>query len=200
MIAGIKGKVIQKIIKSKDFLVIVEIASGIDYEIIVSSFLFSEISENNDIKLVTYFHVREDAQILFGFNNNTEKEIFIKLINVSGIGPKTAINILSVLTVEDLVKVINEGDVTKLCTVPGLGKKSAQKIIIEFQGKIDLLLNDSNVIAIPIIKDLEQALKGLGYKGTEYTQYLNLGKKIYESDKNIVLEKLIIEVLKGDKN
>ena len=91
----------------------------------------------SQLKLYTYFNVREDIQELYGFNNREEKSIFEKLITVSGIGPKVSMAILSVLTPTQLALAIVTDDIKTLCTAPGVGKKTAQRIVLELREKIN---------------------------------------------------------------
>ena len=133
MFAYIKGR-LEEVYPQK---VVVE-AGGIGYEIKVTQSLVSKLPEKgNMVKIYTYFNVREDAQELFGFLNREEKAIFEKLITVSGIGPKVAMGILSSLTPTQIALAIVTNDVKSLCTAPGVGKKTAQRLILELKEKID---------------------------------------------------------------
>lgn len=149
MIAALKG-----IVDSIDAPYIIVDVQGVGYKVLVPTTLLSSVSAGQTIKLFTYTHVREDILELFGFLQQQDLRVFEKLLGVSGIGPKTAMSVFSFGTHEDIIKAIFEGDVSFFSGVPRLGKKNAQKIIIELKGKLDL--------------DAEMAdLEGLGAKNGE---------------------------------
>jgi len=113
-------------------------ANGIGYQIFVPGLIMQRLpSKGNRIKLYTYMHLREDCQELYGFLEKEEKNIFEKLVTVSGVGPKAAMGILSTLTVSRLVIAIISGDKNTLCKAPGIGRKTAERIILELKDKID---------------------------------------------------------------
>jgi len=114
--------------------------NGIGYELIVSSLTTNNCgSIGDEIKLYTYLYVREDCMQLFGFHNKQEKEMFLSLTSVSGIGAKTAIQMLSSLTVPQLVNAIIIGDVKSIASIKGIGKKTAERIILELKNNINQL-------------------------------------------------------------
>lgn len=113
--------------------------NGIGYEISVSENLLNELpSIGNEVKIYTYLHVREDVMQLFGFLEKSDVEMFRLLITVSGIGPKGALGILSVLSSEDLRFAILAGDAKAISSAPGIGKKTAEKAILELKDKVKL--------------------------------------------------------------
>ena len=147
----------------------------------------------NNVKLLTYFHVTENSQNLFGFYHQDELEAFKLLINVSGIGPKSAISLLSSINPQDLKEKIVNGDVEMLTTISGIGPKTAQRMIIELKDKfIKSDINDGALVMTDIkskkIKDGLSALTSLGFSKiiAQKTIY-----SIYKKDKNISLEDLI---------
>lgn len=158
MIGSIKGKLIYK----RPYEIIVEV-NGIGYQIIVPLNTLSELPDiGKEIFLYTYTYVREDAIQLYGFLKNEEKKIFITLLGIAGIGPKMALNILSGITYESLYKAIENEDIDILCRIPGLGKKTAQRLILELRGKIP----HSEKIIDSVFNDALSALINLGYKRT----------------------------------
>ncbi|MDD2591251.1 MAG: Holliday junction branch migration protein RuvA [Erysipelotrichaceae bacterium] len=159
MIAFVKGKVFAYGIDH----VIIE-ANGIGYRI---NFTHADILElNKEMTIYTYQHVREDEISLFGFVSLDEYELFIKLISVKGLGPKTALNMLSVVKVEEMIKIIETEDVSQLKRLPGIGAKTASQIILDLKGKlIDTSKNTDEVINE--INETMTALKSLGYKNQE---------------------------------
>ncbi len=117
--------------------------NGIGYEIFVSSFCFESLrGVEEEIKLFTYFQVKEDGVCLFGFLNKEERNLFLKLITVSGVGPKGAMAILSGVSAQELVKIIAMQDSNALSKIKGVGKKTAERILVELKDKIDVLPMD----------------------------------------------------------
>lgn len=170
MIARLKGLVWEK---SPPNIVVLDV-HGVGYEVEVPISTFSVLpSTNQEASLYIQQIVREDANLLYGFASLDEKEAFRILIKVSGIGPKSAIVILSGLSVSELYEVIVSEDVTRLTRVPGIGKKTAERLIVELKDKIkslsggyanDLLSMDSGSNAV---NDAALALATLGYKSSD---------------------------------
>ncbi|MCT2537982.1 Holliday junction branch migration protein RuvA [Aquibacillus koreensis] len=189
MIAYIKGKL--ELINEQ--AVVVE-ANGVGYEIICANpFAFQDnIGEN--VLIYTYHHVREDAQILYGFKKSEEKVLFSKILNVSGIGPKGALSILGTSDVQGFVVAIEEEDEKFLTSFPGVGKKTARQMILDLKGKLPVLFNVTNFEgsneqnlfkqdANPqALEEASEALKSLGYSDREIKSILPALKK--ETDAN----------------
>jgi len=131
MIAYLKGKLVHK----EPTHVVVEV-NGIGYQVGISLHTFSEIKDREDIKLFTYLHVREDAHILFGFATESEKQMFQLLISVNGVGPSTALVVLSYLAPEELKSAILHENTAALQAVKGIGGKTAQRLILELRDKL----------------------------------------------------------------
>ena len=118
---------------------IVDIA-GVGYDVQIPVSTFSALADaGSEVKLRIHTHVREDALLLFGFFTEDEKTIFEKLISISGIGPKLAITVLSGLPTSDLVTAIRNGEVQRLVRIPGVGKKTAERMILELREKLDMV-------------------------------------------------------------
>src|SRR5437660_7753986 len=133
MIAFLRGKILEK----HPNQVIVETA-GVGYDVLIPISTFSSLPEaGSEVKLRIHTHVREDALALFGFLTGEEKTIFERLISVSGIGPKLAITVLSGLATPDLIHAIRNGAVDQLVRIPGAGKKTADRIILELKDKLE---------------------------------------------------------------
>ena len=171
MISFIKGTVVD-IEESK---IILE-CNGIGYNIFVPSSLVNSIGKTGkDIKVFTYLAVREDSMTLFGFSSKEELNIFKQIIGVSGIGPKGAIGILSTLTIDELKIAIMADDSKTIAKAPGIGPKTAKKIILELKDKIGstpLINTDSNIYVsdkadTDIFSEAVSALIALGYSATE---------------------------------
>ena len=174
MYAYIKGKLVSK---SEERIVIE--CNNIGYEIRVPNKIIEQLPFLNDeVKIYTYLHVREDAQLLYGFLTKEDKEIFQLLIGVSGIGPKGGLSILSVLSCDDLKFAILAGDVKTITSAPGVGAKTAQRLLIELKDKIgleetfesklskeqELLVGNSSTV---VRSEAIAALVSLGYSASE---------------------------------
>lgn len=156
MIGSIKGKII---LKTEKFLIVE--TGGVGYKINVAPDTLSKTSKiGGEIFLWTHTHVREDVLDLYGFLDRQELEFFEMLINVSGIGPKGALAILGITSIETLRKAIATGDTSYLTKVSGIGRKTAEKIIIELRDKIGEEKGDSSLQGE---LDTLEALKSLGY-------------------------------------
>lgn len=131
MIAYLKGKLAHK----EPTFVLLEV-NGIGYQVSISLNTFSEIKDREDLTLLTYLHVREDAQILYGFASESEKQMFQYLISVNGVGPNTALMVLSYLAPTDLKAAIVREDVATLQSVKGIGGKTAQRLVLELKDKL----------------------------------------------------------------
>ncbi len=132
MIGHLRGTVFEK----NPNEVIVE-AAGVGYEVVIPISTYTVLPDTGaSVSLRIYTHVREDALVLFGFATTEEKEVFERLISVSGIGPKLAVTVLSGLATPDLIAAIRNGDVPRLVRIPGVGKKTAERMILELKDKL----------------------------------------------------------------
>jgi Holliday junction DNA helicase RuvA len=135
MIALLRGTIVEK----HPNLAIID-CHGVGYEVTIPVSTFSSLADTGrEVSLRIHTHVREDALLLYGFATVEEKALFEKLISVSGIGPKLAITALSGLAAPELISAIREGAIEKLVRVPGVGKKTAERIVVELRDKLDLL-------------------------------------------------------------
>jgi Holliday junction DNA helicase RuvA len=162
MIAHLRGKLIAK----HPNQAIVE-AGGVGYDVVISVPTFSELPGlNNEVSLFIHTHVREDALALFGFLRAQEKQLFEKLLSVSGIGPKLAITILSGMPTEAMVASIKGNNVAALTRIPGIGKKTAERMVLELRDKLDSFGVSADVVAAasPVEEDVISALVNLGYQ------------------------------------
>ncbi|MFP4081486.1 MAG: Holliday junction branch migration protein RuvA [Candidatus Aminicenantes bacterium] len=122
---------------------------------------------NQEAELFIYTHLTDNSLSLYGFSTEKERDIFLKLIGISGIGPKLALNILSGIEVSDLEQAINRSDVTRLSLVPGIGKKTAIRIAVELQEKLEKKEKALETKSIQEREDLISALMNLGFKRRE---------------------------------
>lgn len=162
MIASLKG-----IVQSKRPEGIVVDVSGIGYHVCIPLCSLGEIPEpGNSIFLHTYTHVREDALQLFGFLSEEEQKIFKILMGISGIGPKLGLAILSGMPVQKFIESVHNEDVITLSTIPGLGKKTASRVVLELKGKLPSLGDNetSSAAGLSAAGDSVSALVNLGYR------------------------------------
>jgi holliday junction DNA helicase RuvA len=163
MIAHLRGLLLEK----HPNQAIVE-AGGVGYDVTIPVSTFSALPpEGAEVRLRIHTHVREDALALFGFLSRDEKFLFERLISVSGIGPKLAITVLSGLAAPDLIGAIRGGDVQRLVRIPGVGKKTAERIILELRDKIPLPAGAAPAAGAPaaataLEQDVLSALLNLG--------------------------------------
>jgi Holliday junction DNA helicase RuvA len=163
MIAHLRGKLLAK----HPNQIVVETA-GVGYEINISVPAFSELPNlGSEVALHIHTHVREDLIALYGFLRPAEKLLFEKLITVSGIGPKLAITILSGMAAEDMTRAIRGNDIARLTRIPGIGKKTAERMVLELRDKLPEVIGTSER-AVPAMNAMEEdvlsALVNLGYQ------------------------------------
>jgi holliday junction DNA helicase RuvA len=161
MIAHLRGRLISK----HPSQAIVE-AAGVGYDVTISVPTFSELpAMGSEVALHIHTHVREDALALYGFLRIEEKQLFEKLITVSGIGPKLAITILSGIATADMVGAIRTNDYTRLTKIPGVGKKTAERMCVELRDKLEGFGESPAPKSVsPIEEDVISALSNLGYQ------------------------------------
>ena len=164
MIANLSGKLLRKLPNQ----VVLDV-HGVGYEVNIPISTFYELGElGTGIELLIHTHVREDAIALFGFKTPMEKQVFERLISISGVGPKLGITILSGMPVEDLVSSIRQSNVSRLTSIPGIGKKTAERLVVELRDKL-LQLSLSAEQSPPTLHTSQQqddaisALLNLGY-------------------------------------
>ena len=190
MIEYITGRVIRKKIDS----IIVDV-NGLGYKLYISLNTYDKLPDlNRNVSLDTYFSVSENSQDLYGFHDILEKDLFIMLISVSGIGPKTAISLLSAVKPDDFKNRLVAGEVKMLTDLPGIGPKTARRIIVELKDKFvssdkeELPIEDSGNNS-----DAYFALKSLGFKSNNINDVI---RKIQKDSLDISTEDLIKESLK----
>ena len=175
---------------------------GVGYEVFIPLSTYYNLPNVQDsLTLSIHTHVREDAIQLFGFSTPQEKDAFVLLLSVSGIGPKSALGILSALPVSDLVSAIQSGDVEKLETVPGIGKKSAGRLVLELKDKLTKLHPALMPPDAQLLKgrdeqfdDALSALTNLGYRPSDAKEALKAAQQSRSGP--LTLQELIRESLK----
>ena len=166
MIAFVNG--IVKIIRSDRVVLDVH---GVDYEVYLANALCQKKDE--ELFLYTYQHVREDAILLFGFLKEEDYEVFMRLINVKGIGPKTAQTMLSVCSGKEMIEAIENDDIKRLKSLPGIGAKTAGQIVLDLKGKFVSLETSESSTSNPVWTQVQDALVSLGYKSSQLTKIKN---------------------------
>src|SRR3990167_3695160 len=168
MIGSIKGKII---LKTDKFIIIETI--GVGYKINISPDTLSKLKKTNEeVLLWIHTHVREDILDLYGFLDRQELEFFEMLINISGIGPKGALSILGIASIETLKKAVGTGDTAYLTKISGIGRKTAEKIVIELRDKIASDASGKGGTSLQGELDALEALKSLGYSQNEAREAL----------------------------
>ncbi|MBK8290345.1 MAG: Holliday junction branch migration protein RuvA [Flammeovirgaceae bacterium] len=195
MIAYLKGKLIHK----EPTYVVLEV-NGIGYQVSISLNTFSEIKDQEDLRLSTYMHVREDAHILYGFATDAEKQMFQYLISVNGVGPNTALVVLSYLPPNELKGAIVREDAGVLQAVKGIGGKTAQRIILELKDKLrkDPSLEDTEKPGLVRNTMRHEALTALVTLGiTRVAAEKSVDSVLKKSGNTISLEELVKQALKN---
>lgn len=163
--------------------------NGVGYEVEAPTSVFFELPElNHQVTLVIHHLVREDASILYGFRSFAQRELFRTLLKVNGIGAKSALAILSTMSSAEFAQVIQEQNVTAIVKVPGIGRKTAQRLIIEMKDKVDVTTMDAGDPNQPqasrfgIQSEAESALQALGFKPMEAIQMV---KQVAKGDMSV---------------
>lgn len=139
---------------------------GVGYEILAPLGTLAELSvkRGQTVFILTYTHVREDALQLFGFSERAEKNLFLSLLKVNGVGPKMALNILSGERVERILSMIDQGDVKALSKFPKVGKKTAEQMVLTLKGKLVMDPASAAVVPAGVQRELTSALVNLGFR------------------------------------
>lgn len=202
MIYSLTGK-----IESQDENIIVVDTGTMAFEVVCSSYTAFELANKNEPQtILTYLQVREDAMVLFGFKDKKEKTLFNQLITVSGVGPKMAITILSGLAIDDIIGAILSSDIKLLSSIKGLGKKTAERVILELSSKLgidgaleNLVSTDNAQTKIKEIlkKEIEEAYEVLIATGVQKSVAMEVAKNNYKD--GMTSEQLVLECFKNMK-
>jgi len=198
VIAHLTGTILSK----QPNAVVIDV-SGVGYEVTIPVSTFYELGEvGAQASLRVHTHVREDAIMLFGFRTGREKELFLRLTSVSGIGPKLGITFLSGTSPDDLIAAIRSNDLARLVSIPGVGRKTAERVVIELRDKIgQLALLESDVASAPSTTvdvdatrdDVVAALVSLGYQKALAEKIV---AKVLEVESNRTIEHVLRQALK----
>ncbi|HYJ92231.1 MAG TPA: Holliday junction branch migration protein RuvA [Pyrinomonadaceae bacterium] len=193
MIAYLSGKLLEKHANA----VIVDVG-GVGYEVTIPLSTFYEIGEpGSEIQLRIYTHVREDAIQLFGFKTNRERDLYLKLISVQGIGAKSGVTMLSGMSADEIVAAIRSNDLGRLTAIPGVGRKTAERLVIELRDKVGELaaaasaaasISSDELPADVVFDDALSALVNLGYQRAAAERAL---KKVVQEGTDMSVQKLL---------
>ena len=191
MIALLRGHLL---IKTPQYTVID--VHGVGYKVFIPLSTFPKLpSHQEEVTLHTYTNVREDAIQLYGFLSTEERDFFITLLTISGIGPKMGLNIMSGPSLSDLMEIVDQGDVKRLSMIPGVGKKTAARIVLELKEKLVPLssLDEKKGIDTKIATDALSALMNLGYPRVQAHEAIRVAGEVFQE---MSLEELLREALK----
>ncbi len=161
------GRITGKLIEKRPPLVLLDV-QGVAYEIDVPMSTFYQLPAiGSQVTLHTHLVVREDAHLLFGFGSEEERAAFRQLLKISGVGARTALSVLSGLSVADLQQAVRAEDSGRLTKIPGIGKKTAERLLLELRGKLEMILSPDAAPAVSRSQDVLNALLALGYNERE---------------------------------
>ncbi len=193
MIAWLKGKLLEK--QAPSLLLDV---NGVGYELEAPMTTFYDLpAEGEEVAIYVHMVVREDAQLLFGFSSRQQRELFRSLVKVNGVGPKVALAVLSTLSAQELLQCMADEDYNQLCKVPGIGKKTAQRLVVEMKDRLEKEFGDVALearaqtgSATNSLNDAIEALVSLGYRPAD------AGRVVKSLDKELSSEDLIRQALR----
>ncbi len=192
MINFLKGRLVEK----SPTQIVVE-CNGVGYEVNISLYTYGNLPPDETISIYTYLQVREDAQILYGFMSKSEKEVFVKLLSVSGIGASTARMMFSSLSPQEVVDAIASGDVETIKSVKGIGLKTAQRVIVDLKDKITKVEHSGEVLPLQNNTNKTEALSALVTLGYTKKQAEKSVRKILKTNPEASIEDIIKTALKN---
>lgn len=196
MIGLLRGKLLIK--QPPDLMLDI---NGVGYEVQASMTTFYDLPElHAEVTLYTHFVVREDAQLLYGFSSQVERELFRHLLKVNGVGPKMALAIVSGMNPLEFNQVIHASDIVRLSRIPGVGKKTAERLVIELRDRLPksagheatATVSTHTVATVSVSDEAVNALLALGYKPVQASQMI----AAYE-DQGLTLEEMIRQALRA---
>ncbi len=159
MISAIKGKLFEALPGETH----VDTGSGWIVKVLTPVASYARIKQHEEVLLFTVYRQKDDEVFLYGFLSKKERKLFEKMIAISGIGGKTALAFISAFSIEDFARAVNDGDVSRLSSVPGIGKKTAQRLVLELTGKLEFDEDHEPEGLVVMRSDLESGLENLGY-------------------------------------
>jgi Holliday junction DNA helicase RuvA len=192
MITQLSGKLIEK----NPTHVVID-CGGVGYEVHISLHTFERLSKEEHIKLYTYMQVREDAQTLYGFAEKTEREVFKKLISVSGIGANTARLMFSSLSPSDIIEAISSADVDTIKSIKGIGIKTAQRVIVDLKDKMNEVQLTAENLTFSNNTNRNEALSALETLGYSKKQVEKIVARIVKIEPEASVEYILKQALKN---
>ncbi|MFA6533456.1 MAG: Holliday junction branch migration protein RuvA [Patescibacteria group bacterium] len=186
------GKLKGKLVEVDKNIGLIETLGGVFYQVFLPTSLVAKQQLQTNLEIYTYLQVRDDALVLFGFETKQQHDFFLLLLTVSGVGPKTAFTVISSLKVEEIIRAVTTNEVDSL-KVPGLGRKTAMKIILELSSKLKTDFDMKNMVISDDDQTVISALVSLGYKSYDAK------KLVSKLPKNLSVEEKIKESLKSVK-
>jgi len=183
MISYLKGKILNK---GGSFAVVA--VNDIGYQVFISPLLYADLTVGREFEFYTHQYVREDSLSLYGFRNPEELELFELLLSISGIGPKSALGVMSIASIDDIKESIARGDPALLTKVSGIGRKTAERVVLELREKVGRLAGGGGKISKGQLGSSDEidALMALGYSLAQAREALNgVGAKIKDSGERI---------------
>jgi Holliday junction DNA helicase RuvA len=180
-----------KIISTKPTQILLDV-NGVGYSVNISINTFEKISEKEIVSLFIHTSVKEDSITLFGFFSESEKAMFELLISISGIGPKLGLGILSGIAVDDLKNAISNGNVSRLIAIPGIGRKTAERVVLELRNKVDTIRDEGTTKETSVKDEAISALSTLGYQRQISEKVV---RDLLSENPNYSLEELIRKAL-----
>ncbi len=180
-----------KIISSRPTKILLDV-NGVGYLVNISINTFEQVTGKESVALFIYTSVKEDSISLFGFFSEAEKEMFELLISINGIGPRLALSILSGIRVDELKHAIQSANISRIVAVPGIGRKTAERLVLELKSKVDQVKGEEKEISFSIKNEAVAALTTLGYN---YKIAENTVRSILNTEPDIPLEELIKKAL-----
>jgi len=181
-----------KIISAKPTKLLLDV-NGVGYAIHISINTFEKITDKSAVSLFIYTSVKEDSISLFGFFTESEKEMFELLIGVNGIGPKLALSVLSGIQIGELRHAINSGDISRIISIPGIGRKTAERLVLELKTKVEKITDDGETeISFSVKKETVAALTTLGYNAKLAEKCV---RELLSAEPNAPIEELIKKAL-----
>jgi Holliday junction DNA helicase RuvA len=185
-----------KIISSKPTQLLLDV-NGVGYDINISINTFEKIAEKETVNLFIHTNVKDDSISLYGFYNEAEKEMFELLISISGIGPKLALSLLSGIATTELKEAIEIGNVSRIVSIPGIGRKTAERLILELKTKVcEVITVGEQVVHRGIKQEAVAALTTLGYNHATAEKAV---RQVLSSNNNRTLEE-VIKIALGELN
>jgi len=183
MIGSLRGSVLERL---PDGSVLIEVG-GVGYSVHVTPRTLAELEPTSPAFVYVHHHIREDAQVLYGFLQRDERQLFQTLIAAHGVGPSMAMSILGTHSPVALVDIVSSSDIAALTLVPGVGKKTAERLLVELKGKLSLSSSAESFEPSSALAEVRQALLGLGYTEGEVREALRNNDATVDKDSAVIL-------------